>query len=123
MNRELNVVPTLEPDEIIWENLAFSGDEQRARQIVIKIISVVFLVMTTILTIYIGGLNKWIGIVIPVAVCPQYEFSKEQAYHDYQLPKEKQQGLMGCYCSQNSSIYYPWTLFTVSFNGVREALG
>jgi hypothetical protein len=26
-NRELNVVPALEPDEILWANLAYTGDE------------------------------------------------------------------------------------------------
>ena len=77
MNRELNVVQTLEPDEIIWENLAFSGDEQKARIIVIRIVSIIFLIMTTVLTIYLSGVKKWIGIVIPVAVCPQQSFTKE----------------------------------------------
>lgn len=30
--RELNIVPILEPDEIIWENLAYTGDEQKVRR-------------------------------------------------------------------------------------------
>jgi hypothetical protein len=30
--RQLDVKAILEPDEIIWENLAYTGDEQKARK-------------------------------------------------------------------------------------------
>jgi hypothetical protein len=30
--RQLDIKAILEPDEIIWENLAYTGDEQKARK-------------------------------------------------------------------------------------------
>ena len=71
-NRELNVFPPLEPDEIIWENLAYTGDEQYFRKILMQIISIIFLVLTTVLTIYIGSTKKLTNILIPNVKCPDY---------------------------------------------------
>ena len=34
-NRQLTVKEILEPDEIIWENLAYTGDEQKVRRYII----------------------------------------------------------------------------------------
>jgi hypothetical protein len=34
MGSNLDVVPLIEPDEIIWENLAYTGDEQTVRKII-----------------------------------------------------------------------------------------
>lgn len=57
MGQELEVVPIIEPDEIIWENLSYSGDEQLIRTIVMKIVAIFFLLLTTLLTMYISGFS------------------------------------------------------------------
>ena len=55
MGQELEVVPIIEPDEIIWENLSYTGDEQLIRTIIMKIVAIFFLLLTTLLTMYISG--------------------------------------------------------------------
>ena len=42
----MTVEESIEPDEIIWENLAYTGDEQYFRKILMQIISIIFLVLT-----------------------------------------------------------------------------
>lgn len=118
-NRELNVFPPLEPDEIIWENLAYTGDEQYFRKILMQIISIIFLVLTTVLTIYIGSTKKLTNILIPNVKCPDYYLIRDpyeieyktQTYKDWLLPSEKTDGLMGCFCERHTKLYLPWTLF------------
>lgn len=71
MGSNLNVVPIIEPDEIIWENLAYTGDEQTVRKIIMQIISIVFLVVTTILTMYITGTSLLMERFAPEVNCPE----------------------------------------------------
>jgi hypothetical protein len=109
----------LEPDEIIWENLAYTGDEQYFRKILMQIISIIFLVLTTVLTIYIGSTKKLTNILIPNVKCPDYYLIRDpyeieyktQTYKDWLLPSEKTDGLMGCFCERHTKLYLPWTLF------------
>ena len=77
MDRELNVIETLQPDEIIWENLKFSGDDQRIRKWFMQFISVLFLVLTTALTIYIGAIEGFVEEKIPSASCPDYYIERD----------------------------------------------
>ena len=105
-NREIDVKPALEPDEIIWENLVFTGDDQKFRSIITTLISCFFLIFTTVFTIYIGTLQQFIETKIPEVNCPVYFqpddpniFSyKKMAYKDFFRDEELQEGLMGCYC-------------------------
>ena len=98
----------MEPDEIIWENLAFTGDEQKARRIAINVFSVFFLLMNTLFTMYLSGFQGYMNKKIPAAVgCPDVEISKLEAYKD-NLKKynfdtnEMPTGLLGCYCKANT---------------------
>ena len=70
-----------DPDEIIWENLAFTGDEQNARRIAINVFSVFFLLLNTLFTMYLAGIEGLMNREIPEAVgCPEVEISKLSAY-------------------------------------------
>jgi hypothetical protein len=95
------------------------------------IISMLFLVFTTVLTIYIGTLETFITAAVPAVKCPNYfgpedpnDFEyKKMAYEDFFLPEEKREGLMDCYCSKFSQLYLPWTLFSRVFTDVQLDLG
>ena len=75
-----------------------------------QFISLVFLVFTTVLTIYIGTMKTFINKAVPEVSCPNYfntedpndfEF-KKMAYIDFFLPEEKSDRLMDCYCQKFS---------------------
>mmetsp|Transcript_4428 Transcript_4428/g.6511 ORF Transcript_4428/g.6511 Transcript_4428/m.6511 type:complete len:142 (+) Transcript_4428:4692-5117(+) len=112
LERELDVIPTLQPDEIIWENLKYSGDDQRLRKWFMQFISILFLVITTVLTIYIGAVESFVDEKVPEANCPDFYVQKDPydkdytilALRDWQAPSDKQDGLMYCYCSRHSSL-------------------
>ena len=55
------VVPILEPDEIIWENLAYSKDQQQARRYIIQVISSCFLLGNTLFTMYLSGFKFYLN--------------------------------------------------------------
>ena len=80
MNHKLDVEPIIEPDEIIWENLAFSGDEQLIRKIGLYAISLVFLIVVVIFTMYMGGVESLIEGKIPSRECTNVEIAGRDAY-------------------------------------------
>ena len=120
-DRQIDVQPILEPDEIIWENLAFTGDEQRARRIAINIFSVIFLVLNTIFTMYLAGVTIFMNKEIPAAVgCPEISISKVEAYKDFLKDYDGEDssvstGMLGCYCKDNTSIFIPWKIAAHNF--------
>ena len=54
--RNPKFTPILEPDEIIWENLAYTGSQQRVRKYIMQTIGLLFLVINTLFTLYLGVL-------------------------------------------------------------------
>ena len=81
--RKLDVRPILEPDEIIWENLAYTGDEQRFRKYIMQFVSLLFLIINTLFTMYLTGIQSWLEREIPsLNYCPDVELTKEEAYKD-----------------------------------------
>lgn len=79
--RKIDVVPNLDPDEIIWENLAYTGDEQKARKLAINIFSVFFLLFNTLFTMYLSGFSVFMNKAIPDAIgCPDVEITKKEAF-------------------------------------------
>jgi len=116
----------LEPDEIIWQNLAFTGDEQRARKYAISSISVFFLLFNTLFTMYLGGFKVLMNKKIPSAVgCPDTSIDKVDAYKDYLKSTDgddqtKSAGLLACYCQKETSLWLPWTLIGHSFQEFSE---
>ena len=51
--RPIDMEEILEPDEIIWENLAYTGAQQKARKYAIVVFSMVFLLFNTLFTMYL----------------------------------------------------------------------
>lgn len=80
--KELKIVPILEPDEIIWENLAYTGDEQRVRKYIMQVVSMFFLIANTLFTMYLAGIKNLTNKEIPPLNCPGVEISKKLAYLD-----------------------------------------
>ena len=119
--RQPEIVSNLEPDEIIWENLAFTGDEQKARGLAVDIFSIFFLLFNTLFTMYLSGFSVFMNKEIPEALgCPDVELTKREAFVDAikgwdNDPTEDPVGLMGCYCKENTRLYLPWTIIRHSF--------
>jgi hypothetical protein len=114
----------LEPDEIIWENLNYSEDQQAIRKIGMQVVSVIFLILATILTIYIEGSGDFLDEKIPEPECPDYIEAytdpdslpyQELVLRDYYSPVEDQDLLMECFCSRHSSWWEPWKMFYYGF--------
>ena len=119
--RQPEIVSNLEPDEIIWENLAFTGDEQKARGLAVNIFSIFFLLFNTLFTMYLSGFSVFMNKEIPEALgCPDVELTKREAFVDAikgwdNDPTEDPDGLMCCYCKENTRLYLPWTIIRHSF--------
>ena len=72
---------------------------------------------------YTGLLSGMVTSLIKSANCPEFyksydlttKYSKRIAVEDYLKPPEQQLGLMECYCSRQTSIYTPWSLFIDTF--------
>lgn len=85
-----------------------------------KMLAVFFLLLTTIMIIYINIIHEVIKEEIPDFYCPSDPVTKLDAYIDKTNAVEN--GLMGCYCEANTSILLPWTYFTENFGDIIEAL-
>ena len=90
------------------------------RSFAIKLLAVFFLLITTILIIYINITHEVVKQQIPDFYCPSYPVTKLDAYLDKTNVVEN--GLMGCYCSANTSIFLPWTYFTENFGEIIKQL-
>lgn len=76
--RKLRIVPILEPDEIIWENLAYTGDEQKIRKYIMQFVSLIFLILNTLFTMYLSGVRNLLNKKIPpLKNCPGTEITKK----------------------------------------------
>ena len=115
------MVEALEPDEIIWQNLAYSEEEQRLRSTAIQIFSLFFLIANVLFTMYLKGFKTFLNRKIPQAVgCPDVVLSKEDVYKDFMkdfddLPSTKSSGSMACYCKSETNIFLPWTIIGHNF--------
>ena len=96
MNHKLDIEPIIEPDEIIWENLAFSGDEQLIRKIGLYIISLAFLIVVVVFTMYMGGAQALVEGKIPSRECTTVQIPAKDAYME--TVGERESVFMYCYC-------------------------
>jgi hypothetical protein len=64
------IVAALEPDEIIWDNLIFTKENQKIRNYILGLISVVFMAFAVITTVYIEAVDAWMGFTFPTDLCP-----------------------------------------------------
>ena len=75
-----------------------------------KVISGFFLLFTTILMLLLELANDDVQKAIPDYFCTDDEISKIDAYID--ITNDVETGKMGCFCSDNTSIFTPWSFFT-----------
>jgi hypothetical protein len=89
-------VAALEPDEIIWDNLIYTKENQKIRNYILGLISIVFMAFAVIVTVYIEAVESWMGITFPTTLCPSLYKEKDQndleykaeAWDDWQLDRE-----------------------------------
>ena len=99
-----------------------------------QFISIVFLIMNTVFTMYLTGVQTLMNQRIPTLdYCPEIPITKDEAYHDYMKdyndnPKEEAIGLMACYCNVETNLYTPWNLVPHNFeefsaDNLRDGIG
>ena len=94
MYNNLIMSRSLEPDEIIWENLIYNIDNQRNRAFIAKIVSAIFIAFIVIYEMYTETLSNFIDKMIKSPDCPEFykkydlttKYSKNIAIEDYLKP-------------------------------------
>ena len=124
--QSLNVGVCYEPDDIIWDNLSYTVEQQRLRTAIMYLISIIVTFVAIIITVFIGGFKKWMQLEIPTSYCPEgfnidrdpqnFKFKTEILDDYYNHHFHERVGKMGCYCSEFSHLYFPWELFMRSFD-------
>jgi uncharacterized protein YqhQ len=79
-NHELEVSNSVEPDEIIWDNIVFSYSENSGRRFLSRFVSLIFVIISVILFVYINDMYRYNRIMNPPLLCPNREIDKEEAY-------------------------------------------
>jgi len=57
MGSKIEVDHIIEPDEILWENLSFSIEEQLVRKFTMQIIALLFILAATVIMFYLNGFD------------------------------------------------------------------
>ena len=68
----MEVSQALDPDEIIWQNLAYDKTAQRYRSYLIRFLAMLFTVLMMLVTLYLNVLDAWLTLNIPGSDCPPY---------------------------------------------------
>jgi hypothetical protein len=76
-NQELFIVPTIEPDQIIWKNLKYSMADSGPRKSLVNFIAVIVAFVTMMSTIYFSGQVAGLSSSIN---CSEHDFSLLTAY-------------------------------------------
>mmetsp|Transcript_24596 Transcript_24596/g.38192 ORF Transcript_24596/g.38192 Transcript_24596/m.38192 type:complete len:146 (-) Transcript_24596:2569-3006(-) len=58
MGKKIQVEPIIEPDEILWENLSFSMEEQFVRKLTMQIVALIFILIATMASFYMAGFDS-----------------------------------------------------------------
>jgi len=82
MGHEIDVEEIIEPDEIIWENLAYTGSEQRIRQLFTVLFALFFIGFSVVFTMATFGLDRLTEQEIPERECLGKKTEKIDAYLD-----------------------------------------
>lgn len=122
MGHEIDVEEIIEPDEIIWENLAYTGSEQRIRQLFTALFALFFIGFSVVFTMFMLGFDRFTEQEIPTRDCQgSYDGpeSKLEAYVD-QLKSDRDEnytpkGLMTCYCMRNERPFEVWKIYGSDF--------
>lgn len=92
----MTVEESIEPDEIIWENLSFTAGTTGGRKLIMNGMSVATLIFSSMIAIAMEGQKEYISAKFPPLDCPDRMITKEEAYNDITGPSPI--GLMPCYC-------------------------
>ena len=89
------------PDEIIWENIGYSGFDRMVRKVAIWMIAITMCILGVWGVVHLKFVrdqlvNSVEGFKTTID-CPQ-SVTKIQAWYDHQKDPEKRVGLMHCYC-------------------------
>ena len=68
----MDVSQALDPDEIIWQNLAYDKRAQRYRSYVIRLLAILFTLVMILVSLYLNVLNAYLTLNIPNSSCPDY---------------------------------------------------
>lgn len=98
LKQELTVEESIEPDEIIWENLSFTAGTTGGRKLIMNGMSVATLLFSALIAIAMEGQKEYIATKFPPLDCPDKPIDKPDAYED--VISGKPIGLMPCYCEQ-----------------------
>ena len=84
------------------------------------VISTFFLLVNTIFTMYLGGFRSLLEKEIPTANCDNdITYQKKDAYTDmlksYGPDGDKSNGIMACYCRQETTLWALWVLIPHNF--------
>ena len=68
--QELQLQQAYEPDEIIWDNLQYTKDQQNVRLYFMYFISVIMIAVAIYITLMLGALEKFFETYYPDPFCP-----------------------------------------------------
>lgn len=116
LDHELTVSATVDPEEILWENLGTKGSAM-VKQLLLYSFTLLLVCVAFAFIVCIEAGRRAIESHRPFKQCPNVPILKEDAYLDFVNP-QLTIGLMHCYCRQ---LYdnKPWTLFDLNFNQFR----
>lgn len=112
LRQELTVEESIEPDEIIWENLSFTAGTTGGRKLIMNGMSIATLIFSSMIAIAMEGQKEYINAKFPPLDCPDRMITKEEAYKDITGPNPI--GLMPCYC-ESQMQKQPWLVPTMQF--------
>ena len=122
MGHEIDVEEIIEPDEIIWENLAYTGSEQRIRQVFTLLFALFFVGFSVIFTLLTNGFSRFtasakVFYTRDCAAAPE-SYTAWGAYVDTLKATAEDpsaQGLMGCYCQFHTKPFEVWKIYAHNF--------
>lgn len=93
---EIDVKQSVEPDEILWENMSFTKKDTSVRQNVIHVIAICVSILSAAVVLLLDFARQKALKENPKIDCPSEEFTPEQTYYD--LKAYNSYGLIQCFC-------------------------
>ena len=73
----LEVQRTVDPDQVLWDNIGFTIEEQQARAVIALLVQILTAVCSLFITLQIQKLQRAAG---AEAACPERAVEREAAY-------------------------------------------
>ena len=93
----MTVEESIEPDEIIWENLSFTAGTTGGRKLIMNGMSMATLIFSSLIAIAMEGQKEYIATKFPPLDCPDRMITKDEAWKDFSEAANPI-GLLPCYC-------------------------